>query len=153
LLSRIVKHNVEFIADLSVGIIGNTNAARLRNGFEPCSDVDVIAEYVAVIFNNITNIDTDSELNSTMQGYVRIALGHAALNIDRAPQRVYNAIEFGEKPIAGVLDDVSAMGRNLWSNQDPQMFLQPDVRAFFVYACQTTIAGDIGGEYGCKPSH
>jgi hypothetical protein len=45
------------------------------------------------------------------------------------------------------------MGSNLWVNQDPQMFLQPDVRAFLVHACQTAIAGDIGCEYGCKPSH
>ena len=33
------------------------------------------------------------------------------------------------------------------------MFLQLDVRAFLVRACQTAITGDIGGEYGCKPSH
>jgi hypothetical protein len=32
------------------------------------------------------------------------------------------------------------------------MFLQPDVRPLLVHACQTAITGDIGGEYGCKPS-
>ena len=34
LLAGIIKQNIEFIAELPVGIIGNTNAARLRNGFE-----------------------------------------------------------------------------------------------------------------------
>ena len=33
------------------------------------------------------------------------------------------------------------------------MFLQSDVRAFLVHACQTAITGDIGCKYGCKPSH
>ena len=51
-------------------IIGNTNAAGLRNGFEPCCYVDPVAEYVPVIFDNITNIDTDPKLNSTVRGYV-----------------------------------------------------------------------------------
>jgi hypothetical protein len=45
------------------------------------------------------------------------------------------------------------MGRYVWIDQDPQMFLEPNMRAFFVDTRQTAITGDIGGEYGCKPSH
>jgi hypothetical protein len=52
-----------------VGIIGDTNAAGLRNGFEACCYVDPVAEYVPVIFDNITNIDTDPELNSMVRRY------------------------------------------------------------------------------------
>jgi hypothetical protein len=54
---------------LSVLIIGNTNAAGLRNGFEPCCYVDPVAEYVPVIFDNITNIDTNAELNPIARWY------------------------------------------------------------------------------------
>ena len=36
---------------------------------------------------------------------------------------------------------------------DAQMLLQSDVRAHLVHACQTAITGDVGREYGCKPSH
>ena len=42
----------------------------LRNAFEACCYVHVIAEYVPVIFNNITDIDTDPELNSIVRRYV-----------------------------------------------------------------------------------
>ena len=69
LLTGIIKHNIEFIADLSVGIIRNTNAAGLRNGFEACCYVDAIAEYVPVILDNITDIDTDPKLNSIARRY------------------------------------------------------------------------------------
>jgi hypothetical protein len=53
-----------------VGIIGNANAAGLSNGLEACCYVDPVAEYVPVIFDNITDIDTDSELNSIVRRYV-----------------------------------------------------------------------------------
>ena len=70
LLAGVIKHKIEFIADLSVGIIGNTNAAGFRNGFEACRYVDPVAEYVPVIFYNITDIDADPELNSIVRRYV-----------------------------------------------------------------------------------
>ena len=35
----------------------------IRNAFEACCYVHVIAEYVSVILDNITNIDTDPKLN------------------------------------------------------------------------------------------
>jgi hypothetical protein len=95
LLAGIIKCNVEFIADLSVGILGNANAARLRNGLEACRYVDPVAEYVPVIFDNITNIDAYPELNSIVRRYVCIAIRHAALNIDRTAHRVHNTIELG----------------------------------------------------------
>ena len=46
-----------------------------------------------------------------------------------------------------MLDDASAMGGNLWINQNTQMFLQSDVRALLVEPCQTAITGDISREY------
>ena len=70
LLAGIIKHNIELIAELSVGIIRDTNATGLRNGFEACCYVDPVAEYVPVIFDNIADIDTDPELNSIVRRYV-----------------------------------------------------------------------------------
>jgi hypothetical protein len=55
-LACILEGNVEFIAHLSVGIVGNTNAARLCNGFETCRHVDTVTKYVPVIFDNIAAV-------------------------------------------------------------------------------------------------
>ena len=63
LLPDILKHDVEFVAELSVGIIRNTNPARLRDGFEARRDVDAVAEYVPVVLDNIPDINADPELN------------------------------------------------------------------------------------------
>ena len=51
-----------------MGIIGNANAARLRDGLKACCYVDPVAEYVPVIFDNIADIDTDPKLNSIILG-------------------------------------------------------------------------------------
>jgi hypothetical protein len=51
------------------------------------------------------------------------------------------------------LGSKSAIGGNLWINQDPQMFFQSDVRVLLIHTCQTAITGDVGCEYGCKPPH
>jgi len=45
------------------------------------------------------------------------------------------------------------MYRKLRINQDPQMLLKSDVRAFLVYAGQATITSNIGCENGGEPSH
>ena len=44
------------------------------------------------------------------------------------------------------------MSGNFRINQDPQMFLQSDVRAFLVYAGQAAITSNIGCENGREPS-
>jgi hypothetical protein len=93
LLASIIKHNIESIAELAVGIIGDTNPAGLRDGLKACCYVDPVAEYVPVIFDNIADIDTDPKLNSIIQRYACIAFRHATLNIDRTAHRVHNAIK------------------------------------------------------------
>ena len=70
LLAGIIKHNIEFIAELSVGIIRDTNATWLRNGFKTCCYVYTVAEYVPAIFDNVTDIDAYPEINSIVRRYV-----------------------------------------------------------------------------------
>jgi hypothetical protein len=44
------------------------------------------------------------------------------------------------------------MPGNFWINQNPQIFLQPDVGTLLVYARQSTVPSDIGRENGGKLS-
>ena len=78
-----------------MGIIRDTYATRLGNGFETGCYIDPVAKYVPVILDNVADVDTDPELNSIVRRDVRIAFRHAALNIDRTAHRVHNAIELG----------------------------------------------------------
>ena len=82
-----------------MSITENTNAARLRNGFETCRHVDTAAKYVSIMFDDIADVDSYPELDSIVWRNVSIAFDHTALNIDSATHRVQSADEFDHEPI------------------------------------------------------
>ena len=48
-------------------------------------------------------------MNAPLKRYVGVALDHAALNIDGTPHGIDDADEFHQHPVAGRLDDPTAM--------------------------------------------
>ena len=54
-------------------------------------------------------------------------------------------------PVAGGLDDPSAVFGDLGIDEGAPMGLELDVRAFFVAAHQAAVTGDIGRENGGQP--
>jgi hypothetical protein len=153
LLAGIVERDVQFVADLPVRVVGDANASGLRNGFQTRRHVDAVAEYVAVIFYDIADIETDTEFDPVVCRQIQVAFRHAALDREGTAHRVHDAAELGQKAVAGMLDDMSAMRGDFRIDQNPQMVLEPDVRAFLIETRQPAVTGDIGREYACKPPH
>ena len=83
--------------------------------------------------------------------HVGIALGHAALDFDRAAHGIDDAGELDQHAVAGGLDDTAGMLGDLGIDQFAAMRLQSRERAFLVVADQPAVAGDIGREDGRQP--
>jgi hypothetical protein len=143
---------VEFVPYMPVSIVGKTNTARIRDAFETSRHIDRVAKYIASILDHVADIDADPEFYALIRRYVRIAFGHATLNIDCATYRIHNAVELGEQSVIGIFDNSPAMGSNIWGNQALQMFPQPYVRAFFVRAGQSAVTGNIGRKDRNEPT-
>jgi hypothetical protein len=144
---------VEFVSHMSVGIVGKTYTAGLRDAFEASGHNDCVAKDIAGILDNIADVDADPKFNALISWYVRIAFGHATLNFDCATYRIHNAVELSQQPVTGIFDDDPTMASNIWGKQVLQMFPQPCMRAFFVGTGQSAITSNIGRQNRYEPSH
>ena len=66
----------------------------------------------------------DAEDDAQVLGHPRIAADHAALNHDRAPDRIDDAGKFDESAVACSLDDTAMMSGNRRVNQLAAMGFQ-----------------------------
>ena len=85
-----------------------------------------------------------AEFNPLVLWLFGVALGHASLNIDSAPDSIHDAAEFGQDSVAGILHNPAVMFGDLGIDEYTQALLQPNVRALLIHAAQVAIAGDIG---------
>ena len=84
---------------------GNADTAGLGKGFETCCDVDPVAEDVAVLDNNVSDVNTDTELDALVRRRRRTALGHLSLHRGRAVQSIHHTAELDQQPVTRRLDE------------------------------------------------
>src|SRR5207245_5866759 len=82
LLAQILKAEIELVAHLVAHDAADADAARLGQGFEPCRDIDAVAVDVALVDDDVAQIDADAELDAALLGDAVIAQGHLALQLD-----------------------------------------------------------------------
>ena len=83
------------------------NSAWLGHRLETGRHVDAVAEDVAVLDNNVAQIDADTVKQATRGRHVPISPRHPLLKVDRASQRLGDALEFHQHAVAGRLDDTA----------------------------------------------
>ena len=87
---------------------------------------------VVLLGNHIAEFDADEELDPLLRRGARIALGHAALDRDRAPNGVDDAGKFRQETVAGVLHDTPTVLLDLQIDGFFEMDLEPRVRPLLV---------------------
>jgi len=151
LFAGIVEGDVDLVSYISMSIIGQANAPGLRDRLEAYRDIDRVAENIAVIPDDVANIDADPEFDAIVRCKRCIAFAHATLHVDRASHRIHDAIELGQQPVAGIFNDRPEMSGDFRNKQPPKMLLQPYMRAFLVRAGQPAVPGNIGRQNGNEP--
>src|SRR4051812_14876537 len=102
----------------------DADAARCCECFEPCRDIDAVTEDIATVDDDVAQVDADAEFEPAVGQDSRIAFGHPALDRAGAIDRIDDAGEFDQQPVAGRLDDAAAMGRDLWVEESLAMLLK-----------------------------
>ena len=93
-----------------MGVLGKYDATRLAHAFEPCGDVDAVAHQVAVAFlDHVAEMNADAKFDATLGRQAGIAVGHAVLNLDRAPHSINHAAELDQTAVACALDEPPMM--------------------------------------------
>jgi hypothetical protein len=115
-----------------IAIAGNQDASRLGETFETYSNVHSITEDVLICDDNVTDVNSNAELDPLVLRHVSISFSHIALNINGTPNGVDHAGELNEDPVPGILDDPSPMISDFWIEKRPPESSQLSDRSFFV---------------------
>ncbi len=141
---RSVDSEIEPPFDLPVGVLGQTDRARLANAFEPRGDVDAVAHQIAVgLLDDIAQMNADAEFDAALGRQAGVALDQAVLHLDRAAHGVDHAAELDENAVAGALDDAPVMRVDGGIDQIAAQPPQPRQRAILVRAGEPAVADHV----------
>jgi hypothetical protein len=106
---HVVEGDLDLSPDLSIGVIGQADAAGLGDAFEASCDIDAIAEDVVVVDDDVADVDADPEFDSDILREVGVLPRHVALDLHNATRCIDRAGELDQQAVTGGLDDATAM--------------------------------------------
>src|SRR5262249_6661466 len=136
LLAEILEGDAEAVAHLLVRRGTEANPAPLRQRFEPGGNIDAVAADVAILDDDVADIDPHAKFDAVPCRCGGVAGDHLALQLDRTAHRVDDAGELGKEAVAGGLDDATAMLGDFGIAELTANRPQRRERAFFVRAHQ-----------------
>ena len=67
--AEIADREIEPPFDLTIGVLGKTDRARLGDALEPCGDVDAVAHQIAVrLLDDVAEVNAHPELDTALGG-------------------------------------------------------------------------------------
>jgi hypothetical protein len=123
-----------------------TNPARLSQRFEPGGNVDAVTKDVAILDDDVAQIDSHAKFDAALCRYCGVAYDHLALHLDRTAHRVDDAGKLDKQAIAGGCDDAAAMLTDLRIEELTAERLEAFERTLLVGTHQPRISRHIDGQ-------
>ncbi len=152
LLAEIGKSYRKLVPNLLVCRPRNAYAAGLAKCLQTRRDIDAVAKNIVAVDDNVADVDSDSKYDFLFRENTGVALSHAALNVDRANNRIYHAGEFNQHPVSGGLNDAAVMFRYARINQFATVCLDRFKSPYFINAHQAAVANHICSQNRRKPT-
>ena len=112
LLADVLKTEIELAGDLIVHARRDADATGLGERFEPCRDVDPVAEQVIVLYDDIAEIDPDPKMHLAFVGQRVVARLERFLDFHCAAHGFHDTRKFGKDRVSGGADDAAAVESN-----------------------------------------
>ena len=151
LLAHVADIKRELSFDLLIGVVGNADRAGAGQRLHPGGDIDSVTVDVALVDDDVTDIDADAELDPAIFGNGGVALRHGALDFHGAAHGIDRACKLDQRTVACRFDDTAAMLRDLGIDEFATVRLERCESAFLVNAHQAAVAGNIGCEDSGQP--
>ena len=149
---RSSKTHIQRRAHMFLHIAGDTDSAGLGEAFHARGHIDAVAVEIVALDDHIAQADADAQHHAVPVGGIRVPLGEGALYVHRTLHRIHRAAEFGQRPIAGGLEDPSAELLDFGIEDLRPQGLQPGQRAGFIARHHARVADHISRQYRRQPS-
>ena len=91
--------------------------ARLGQRFEPGGNVDALAEDIAVLDDDVADINAHAKFDAALCRCCGVAGDHLPLQLDRTAHRIDDAGELDKEAVTGRLDDATPDARRFWDRR------------------------------------
>jgi hypothetical protein len=93
--TKVGNREIEPPFHLAIGVLRQTDRARLGDALEASRDIDAVAHQIAVgLLDDVAEMDADAEFDSPLGRQARVAFDHAVLHFDGAAHSVDHAAKF-----------------------------------------------------------
>jgi len=137
---------------LSENSLGNANTTRVRHALESGRNVHSIAEYVIAVDYYVSQVDTDTALDTPLDGRGIVKPEHALLHFEAASHGIDDTGELEEQSVTRRLDDPSAVLFDSWIDEFAPVRFYRRERGFLICSHESRISSNVGGDDSCKPA-
>jgi hypothetical protein len=152
LLAEVAERDVEPSGAVLLHPRRDADAAGLGQPFQPCRDIDAIAEDVAILDDHVALVNTDPPLDPLVFRGIGISLGHLVLDRNRTCDGLNDAQKLAQDAVAGRLENAALMLGDLRVNQFAAQRLDACQRAGLILTHESAVSRDIGREDGGEPA-
>ncbi len=151
-LAQVDEAHVELAVHQAGDLAGDADAAGLGQALQPRGHVDPVAVDVVAVDDDVADVDADAQADAPVLRHLGRPRAHAVLHVDGEGQRVDDAGELHQRPVAHQFDDAAVVLGDLRLDQLPPVRLQRRQRPGLVALHQPAVAGDVGGQNGGEPA-
>ena len=148
LVTCVLETDVDLALHVLLHAAGDADATGLSKSLKTCCYVDAVPKNVAVVDDDVADIDADAELDPAIFGNGGVSLGHGALDFHGAAHCIDRTCKLDQRAIACSLDNAAAMFGNLGIDEFASDGLEGCESAFLVNAHQAAVTSNIGREDG-----
>ena len=149
--SEITDREVKPPLYLTIGVLGEADRAWLGYAFQPRGDIDAVPHEIAILlFDDVTEMNADAELDAPIGLHASIAVDEASLHFDGAAHGIDYAAELDDAAVARALDDAAVMGGDGGVDEVATEAPQARKGAVLVRPGEPAVADDIGHQDCCE---
>ena len=84
---------------------GKTDTTWVGKSLKTCRDVDTVSQEIAVLLDDVAEVDTDTKLEPLIFRCIPLAFSHAGLNLHGGTNSVNDATEFNQEFVSRRFDN------------------------------------------------
>ena len=96
LFAQIVERNIELAGGVFPHAGGDANLTWPSQRLQPGGDIDAVPEDVAILDDNVPDVDPNTEVDAPLGRHVGVVLSDGSLHFGCAAQRINDALELDQ---------------------------------------------------------